>query len=155
MSLKRTVLAISVAAGLSASASAFAQPAGGRGPGGEHGFGEVLRTVQLSSAQKQQIQQIMSAARTQNAPAWTQMKALQQQMTSTLFSTGSVTEAQLLPLEQKQEVIRQQLDVSRMQTAMAIRNVLTSAQLAQAASAQAQLSSLHEQEHAILAPTGD
>jgi Spy/CpxP family protein refolding chaperone len=154
MSLKHTVLAISITAGLASSAAALAQPAGGRWAGGG-GLGEALHAVQLSSAQQQQIHQIMSAARAQNAPQLAQMKALQQQMTTTLLSSGSVTEAQLLPLEQQQESIRSQLDLSRMQTAMAIRNVLTSAQLTQAASAQAQLSALHAQEHAIVAPTGE
>lgn len=160
MSLKQAVLALSVAVGVSgglaAGTSAVARPGFDHMEGGqEGGLGMILHSVQLSSAQKQQIHQIMMAAHTQNAPQMAQARALQKQITTTLLASGTVTEAQLLPLEQQQESIHQQLAVSRLQTALAIRNVLTSAQLATAASMQAQLAALHQQEHAILMPAGN
>ncbi len=155
MSLKQAVLALSVAAGLAAGTAAIARPGSGH-PGGEGGsLDSILHAVQLTSAQRQQIHQIMMAAHAQNAPQMAQAAALRQQMTKTLFAPGSVTEAQLLPLEQQQESIRQQLDVSRLQTALAVRNVLTTDQLARAASIQARLEVLHQQEHAILASSAD
>jgi periplasmic protein CpxP/Spy len=149
MPFKRAALVVFAAAGLAASVGASAQ---GWHPPGRPGLAGILSAVQLSSAQQQQIHQIMSTARTQNAPQRAQLEALQQQMQATLLSSGDVTEAQLLPLEQQQESLRQQLDVSRLQTEIAIRNVLTSAQLAQAASAQAKLAALHQQERAITQP---
>ena len=86
-------------------------------------------------------------------PNVARMHALQQQMTKTLLSSGTVTEAQLLLLVQPQESLRQRLDISRMQSAVAIRNLLTSEQLAQATVAQGQLAALHQQEHAITSPS--
>ena len=149
MSFKQTLLVLSAAAGLAVSAGASAQPAW------HGGFREILAAAQLSTSQKQQVHQIMQAARTQNAAQYTQMRALHQQIEQTLLSSGNVTAAQLTPLVQQEEALRQQLDASRIQTALAIRNVLTPAQLTQAASAQAQLSTLHQQEHAIVHPSGD
>jgi Spy/CpxP family protein refolding chaperone len=150
MPIKKAALVVTVAAGLAVSVSASAQ---GYGPAHRAGLAGILASLQLSSAQRQQIHQILSAARTQNAPQMAQLQALRQQMQATLLSSSDVTEAQLLPLEQQQESLRQQLDSSRLQTEIAIRNVLTSAQLAQAASKQAQLAKLHQQEHAITAPS--
>ena len=148
--LKSGVLAAVVAAGLASAGAAAA-----RGPGGygRDGLSEALGAVQLTDAQKQQIRAIRSAARAQNAPYMAQMQALQQQMVKAMLSSGTVTEAQLLPLVQQQESLRQQLDISRMQSAVAIRNLLTGDQLAQATAAQGQLAALHQQEQAITSPS--
>ncbi len=147
MSLRKALLVVGVTAGLAASVGASAQ---GYSHGGRQGLGQVLGAVQLGSDQQQQVHGIMSAARIQNAPQRAQIQALQQQIDSAILSPGT-TEAQILPLLQQQENLRQQLDVSRLETALAIRNVMTSAQLAKAASVQAQLATLHQQEHAIAA----
>ncbi len=148
MSLRKAVLAAGVAAGLAASVGATAQD---YSHAGRQGLAQVLGAVQLSSDQQQQVHGIMSAARTQSAPQRAQIQALQQQIDSALLSPGT-TEAQILPLLQQQESLRQQLDVSRIETALAIRNVMTSTQLSKAASVQAQLATLHQQEHAVAAP---
>lgn len=148
--LRNGMLAALVAAGLAVGVDAAA-----RGPEefGRNGFAEALAAVQLSDAQKQQIHAIRTTARTLNAPTAARMQALQQQMAQTLLSSGTVTEVQLMPLLQQQESLRQQLDVSRLQAAVAIRNLLTGAQLAQAATAEGQLAALHQQERAIVAPS--
>ncbi len=149
MPINRTFLAAAVAAGLALSVDASAQ---NWRHGGPQGFGQILAAVQLSAAQKQQVHSIMSSAHAQNAPLMTQLQALRSQLEATLFSTGDVTAAQLMPMQQQLESLRAQLDASRIQTALAIRNVLTAAQLAHAASVQSQLSSLHQQEHALMIP---
>ena len=148
MSISKALLAATLTAGLAASVGASAQ---GYDHGGRHGLAEVLGAVQLSSDQQQQVHGIMSAARTQSAPQRAQVQALQQQIDGAMLSPGT-TEAQILPLLQRQESLRQQLDVSRLETALAIRNVMTSSQLAKAAGVQAQLATLHQQEHAVTAP---
>lgn len=148
MSFKKDLLVIAAVAGLTISASAFAHPGGRDGRGSS--LGEVLHTLQLSSTQQQQVHQIMSQAHAANAPVMSQICALQQQIDKTLLASGSVTEAQLLPLVQQQETLRRQIDVVRLQSAVAVRNLLTSAQLTQAAATQAQLATLHQQEHAIM-----
>ncbi|WP_428395081.1 Spy/CpxP family protein refolding chaperone [Lichenicoccus sp.] len=151
MQINRTLLAACVAAALASSVGAAAQ---GWHAGGWHSGGarEILRAAQLTSAQQAQLHQIMHGARIQNAPALAQMQALRQQIQAMMFSTGDVTAAQIAPLEGQLETLRQQLDASRMQTGLAVRALLTPAQLARAARVQAQLASLHQQEHAIVAP---
>ena len=149
MSIHRMLLAAAVAAGLAASANASAQ---NWRHGGPQGFGQILAAAQLTAAQKQQVHSIMSSAHAQNAPVMTQLRALQSQIETTLFSTGDVTAAQLMPLQQQVESLRAQIDANRIQTALAVRNVLTAAQLAKASSVQSQLSSLLQQEHALVAP---
>ena len=142
----RILLAACVAAGLATSIGAAAQ---GWHSGGSR---EILRAAQLTPAQRVQLHQLMQSARTQNAPARAQMLALRQQIQAMMFSTGDVTAAQVAPLEGQLETVRQQLDASRIQTGLAVRALLTPAQLSRAASVQAQLANLHQQEHAIAAP---
>ncbi len=149
MSLNRILLAASVIAGLAGSAGAYAQDYPARAG---RGFGGMLASVQLSATQQSQIDQIRSAARTQEAPLHAQVRALRQQIQATLFSTGNVTAAQITPLQQQIEALRQQADAAHIQTELAVRNVLTSEQLATASSMQARLASLRQQEHAILSP---
>lgn len=150
MSSRKTFFALSMLAGLAASSAAVAQG----WHGGHGGMRAIMSSLQLTSAQKQQIHTIMSDARTTNEPQMQQLASLRKQTESMMFSTGSVTAAQLAPLLAQEESIRQQLDTSRMETQLAVRAVLTSDQLAKAASTQAQLASLHDQEHALVAPTG-
>lgn len=149
MSIHRMLLAATIAGGLAASVGASAQ---NWRHGGPEGYGQILAGVQLTAAQKQQVHAIMSGAHAQNAPVMTQIEALRSQIEADLFSTGDVTAAQLMPLQQQMESLRAQIDASRIQTALAIRTLLTTAQLARASSLQSQLSSLHQQEHALVAP---
>ena len=53
---------------------------------------------------------------------------------------------------QIKSILQQQLLEQRIQTALAIRNVLTPGQLAHAAQLKAQIDALHEQMHNLLAP---
>ena len=146
MQINRTLFAACVAAALASSVGAVAQP------WRSGGSREILRAAQLTPAQQVQLHQIMHGARLQNAPALAQMQALRQQIQAMMFSTGDVSAAQITPLEGQLETLRQQLDASRIQTGLAVRALLTTAQLARAASVQAQLATLHQQEQAIAAP---
>ena len=148
MSHSKLLLAAAVAVGVASSVGAAAQD---YGHPGRQELSQVLGAVQLSGAQQQQLHAIIGAARSQSAPQRAQVRALQQQIDSALLSPGA-TEAQILPLLQQQESLRQQLDVGRIETGLAIRNIMTSSQLAKAASVQAQLAALHQQEHAVAAP---
>nr|WP_321984851.1 hypothetical protein [uncultured Lichenicoccus sp.] len=106
--------------------------------------------AQFTAAQQTQVHSIMHTAHQQSAGVRTQIQSLQQQIDTLLLSSGTVTEAQITPLVQQQESLRQQLDASRISTEISIRNLLTSAQLAAAASTHAQLAALHQQEHAVM-----
>ena len=140
------ILALSVAGAAAGPDAARAQPAG------RQGFRRILAAAQLSQPQKEQLHQILQAARARDSAGRAQMRALRLQIEQTLFSSGTVTAAQLTPLVQREEALRQQLDASRMQTALQVRGLLTPGQLAQAGRAQAQLAALREQERAITHP---
>ncbi|WP_428377560.1 periplasmic heavy metal sensor [Lichenicoccus sp.] len=126
--------------------TALAQGWGGHAAGARGAFAGA----QFTASQQTQVHSIMQAAHQQTASARTQIQSLQQQIDTLLLSSGSVTEAQITPLVQQQETLRQQLDASRISTEIAVRNLLTSSQLAAAASTHAQLSALHQQEHAVM-----
>ncbi len=125
-----------------------------RGPGGWGAADHVFASVPFTAAQQQQVDAIMQASRTQTAPLRAQMRSLAEQISALLLSPGNVTEVQLAPLVQQREAVRQQLDAQAVDDQLAVRALLSGAQLAQAASIQAQLSSLRDQEHAIRASAG-
>ena len=125
-----------------------------RGPGGWGAADHVFASVPFTAAQQQQVDAIMQASRTQTAPLRAQMRSLSEQISAMLLSPGTVTEVQIAPLMQQREAVRQQLDTQAVYEQLAVRNLLSSAQLAQAASVQAQLSSLHDQEHAVRTSAG-
>ena len=150
MRFHHSVLAASVIAGLAGSSGAYAQSHASHASG-TRAFNEILRTVQLSPVQQGQVHQITRAARSQQAPLHARIGVLRHQIEAILFSTGPVTAAQIMPLQQQIESLRQQADADRLQTELALRDVLTSEQLATASRVQGRLASLHQQEHAILA----
>ena len=114
----------------------------------------VFAGVPFTAAQQQQVDVILQTSRTQTAPLRTQMRSLSEQISAMLLAPGNVTEAQIAPLVQQREAVRQQLAIQAVNNELAIRNLLSSAQLAQAANVQTQISSLHDQEHAIRAAAG-
>lgn len=68
------------------------------------------------------------------------------------FAPGPLQASDLGPEVQKLAALQQQLLEQRIQTAVAIRNVLNGGQLAQAAQLKAQIQSLHEQMHNLFKP---
>ncbi|HUH84889.1 MAG TPA: periplasmic heavy metal sensor [Stellaceae bacterium] len=148
MSIRKVLLAASVAALLPL--AAMAQGGGGhwhRGHGGDLAF---LAGVQLTDAQKEQVHQLMHTSFTQIKPLIDQLRSLRQQIGDQMASTGSVDQAQLTPLVQQLEQVRDQIDQQRVETALQVRALLTSEQLAQAAQAHQQLQSLHAQIKSVL-----
>lgn len=133
---------------------AFAQEWGGPhhhgfgGPGGG-AFG-MLHALSLTDAQKTQVHAAMQAGHEASAATRTQMQAIEAQIKSKLTSSGSVTMADVAPLLQQKEQLMAQLDQQRMATVLQIRSVLTPEQISHAASMEAQLTSLHAQERAVM-----
>ena len=113
---------------------------------GEFGF---LEGVTLTPEQQTQIHQIVQASWTNAKPLMQQLRADHKQIGDLLAGTGSVTEAQLTPIEQQAAQIEQQLASQRLATALQVRALLTPAQLAQSAQTHQQLESLHQQERAL------
>jgi Spy/CpxP family protein refolding chaperone len=129
---------------------ALADPAG-------HGFhhGEdFLRGVSLTEAQRDQVKQIEQAGWTQARAGFEQMRGVHEQIMARLLSPGSVSEADLAPLVQQEQALRAQMDEQRLARALAVRQVLTPQQLAEAAAKHQQIESLHQQEHQLMEPPG-
>ncbi len=144
------IIAIAAVASLGLASGADAQ-------GWHHGRGDggmiaIAHKLDLSSQQRQEIHALLAQDRQSTEATRAQLRSVSEQMRTEMFSTGSVTSAQLVPLLQQQEQLRATLDQSRLTTMLAVRAILTPSQLQQASSLHADLASLHAQEHALLAP---
>lgn len=150
MLIRKTILAAAAGAiiGTGTMGTGLAQPGPG-GPGGWHHGPGLLDGVTLTDDQKTRLQALMKAGREDRGSLHEQLHAVREKIDSTLLSSGDVTAAMLAPLVQQQEALMQQLDAKQLSDEIAIRNMLTAAQIAQASSAHAQLVSLHAQERAL------
>ena len=128
-------------------APAMAQPGGG--PGGWHHGSPLLEGVTLTDDQKAKVHALMKS---EHGPGslFAQLRAVHEQIDGAILSSGTVSEASLQPLVQQETSLMQQVEAQRVSNELAIRNMLTPAQLATASSTHAQMASLHQQEHALM-----
>ena len=117
----------------------------GMGHDGGSPFMMLLKSANLTDAQKQQVHEILKSERQQMKSVHQQFEAVHEQLADKLLSNGKVTAADLAPLEQKAYRYQQQLDQSMVDTALSIRNILTSDQLNHLAQVHKQLQSLNSQ----------
>ncbi|MGI4747721.1 MAG: Spy/CpxP family protein refolding chaperone, partial [Janthinobacterium lividum] len=128
---------------------ASAQPGPGGGPGGWHHGDGLLEGVTLTDSQKTKVHALMKAEHQDSKSLFDQLHAVHEQIETTLLSAGDVTEATIAPLAQQEASLMQQLGAKHVANEIAVRNLLTSDQIAKASSVHAQLASLHNQEHAL------
>ena len=133
-----------VGAGL---APAMAQHGGG--PGGWHHGSPLLEGVTLTDDQKTKLHALMKSEHGPNSLS-AQLRAVHQQIDGAILSNGTVSEASLQPLVQQEVSLMQQVEAQRVSNELAIRNMLTPSQLATASSTHAQMTALHQQEHALM-----
>jgi Spy/CpxP family protein refolding chaperone len=155
-----TKFLLAAATGLFFAQPLYAQPADGHGMGhvGHMGMGHdggspfmmLLKSANLTDAQKQQVHEIMKSEHQQMKSVHQQFEAIHEQLADKLLSPGKVTAAEIAPLEQKAYRYQQQIDQSMVDTALAIRNILTSDQLNHLAQVHKQLQSLHTQIQSIM-----
>jgi len=157
--MRKSVLIGSLAAGLlialpaSAESSMDSMPSthGGMGHhmhamgGGDSHFMMLLRSASLTSQQHAQVRQILKNEKQQMKTVYAGFHALHEQMAAKLLAPGNVTAADLAPLEQKAAKYQQQISRDMIETALAVRNILTPEQLARVAQVHQQLQNLHEQ----------
>ncbi len=135
-------------------------PMGGPPPGGPFGgpppvpppLMMALRVANLTADQKKQIHDIMESSRTSSASQMQQMHSIRDQIADKLLSSGSVSAADLAPLQAQQTALQQQLDNQMISTALQIRGMLTADQLTKVAAAHEKLKQIHAQIDAILGP---
>ena len=171
MQRKTGLLLGSLVGGVLIAASAFAQPpteamamphgamghhmGGMGGMGGDDHFMMLLRSANLSPAQHAQVRQILRSEKAQMMSVYQAFHALHEQMAAKLLAPGNVTAADLAPLEQKANRYHEQISRDMVNTALAIRNVLTPEQVARLAQVHRQLQSLHEQIQNLMGPDAD
>jgi Spy/CpxP family protein refolding chaperone len=165
MSRRIWAASLAVAAFVAVGATGFvgARAANGAGwPGGEGGghwghgdrlgFELFLRQLDLDEGQRGQIKSILSQQRAAAEPLWKQLRSEKATLSSQFFAPGALQASDLAPQVQKLAALQQQLLDQRIQTAVAMRNVLKPAQLAHAAQLKAQIDALHQQMHSLLEP---
>jgi Spy/CpxP family protein refolding chaperone len=131
---------------LFASAPGLALAHGRGGGGGRHGdFGMLLRSAELTEAQRQQVVQIVAAHRPQLKALMSQLRTAQEALKAKLYGPGTVTEADLAPDLQQLEQLRSQLAHERTQLALQVRGVLTPEQLAKVAQKRQRMNELRQE----------
>ncbi len=121
----------------------------GGGPGGWHHGSPLLEGVTLTDDQTTKLHALMQS---QHGPdsLHAQLRAVHGQIDDAILSGGTVSEASLQPLVQQEVSLMQQVEAQRISNELAIRSMLTPAQLATASSTHAQMEALHQQEHALM-----
>src|SRR5947209_3083191 len=167
----KTNLALAAVAGLLLAAPAAAQPSGDvmgmtmphghggvghhMGGGGDSHFMMLLRTANLTPSQHAQVREILKAEKAQMKAVYQGFHAVHEQLAAKLLGNGSLTAADLAPLEQKALRYQQQIDKDMIDTALAIRGVLTPEQIARLAQLHQQLQNLHAQLRNLMGPDAE
>jgi protein CpxP len=153
MHIRNTLLSAAAALALTASIAVAHEDHHG-GPGMGEGM-EILHSLNLTDAQKEQVHGIERTAWAQARPIMMQMHAVHEQLANAVLTPGQVTADQLAPMVAQEEQLRAQMDQMHLGTVLQIRALLTPEQVEQASTMHQKLAALHEQEHAIMEPTGD
>ncbi len=112
----------------------------------------LLRGANLTADQKAQVKQIMANHRATFQNLFSQLRALQDQISGKLFSTAAVSESDVAPQLQQVTALRSQLAEEGLRVALEIRNILTPDQLAKAAQLKTQMQSLRNQMQNLMGP---
>lgn len=114
----------------------------------------LLRTANLTDAQKTQIHAIFQARHASRKAEFQQLKAAKEAIAAKYTSTGTVAAADLSGSVSTITQLQAQMTNEQVQDAIAIRNVLTPAQLAQISATKAKLDSIHAEMKALWAQSG-
>src|SRR5271166_1343933 len=114
----------------------------------------LLKTANLTDAQKQQIHQIIETRHASRKAEYQQLKAAKEAIAAKYTSTGAVAAADLSSSVSTITQLQSQMTNEQIQDAIAIRNVLTPAQLAQISATKAKLDSIHAEMKALWAQSG-
>lgn len=153
------VLVAAVAHVASSSPGEMGGPMGHRGFHGMHGGMDVLgvplplllRTANLTDAQKQQIHTIFETRRAARKAEREQLKTAKEAIAAKFTSTGPVAASDLSSSVATMTQVHDQMMNEQIQDVIAIRNVLTPAQLAQISATKAKLDSIHAEMKALWA----
>ena len=161
------VMAVALVAAVAHVASSNSGEMGGghmehRGFHGMHGGMDVLgvplplllKTANLTDAQKQQIHTIFESRHAARKAEIEQLKAAKDAIAAKFTSTGTVAASDLSSSVATITQLQAQMTNEQIQDAIAIRNVLTPAQLAQISTTKTKLDSIHAEMKALWAQNG-
>ena len=111
----------------------------------------LLKTANLTDAQKQQIHTIFENRRASRKAEYQQLKAAKEQIAAKYTSTGAVAASDLSGPVGQITALQAQMANEQVQDAIAIRNVLTPAQLASISATKTKLDSIHAEMKALFA----
>jgi Spy/CpxP family protein refolding chaperone len=114
----------------------------------------LLRTANLTDAQKQQIHAIFQARHASRKAEMQELRTAKEAIAAKYTSTGTVAASDLSSSVSTITQIQDQMTNEQIQDAVAIRNVLTPAQLAQISATKAKLDSIHAEMKALWAQSG-
>ena len=112
------------------------------GPDGGRGEGippQVLDKLNLTAAQKQEIQTLQDAARTSSKENFDKIRAFDDQLKA-MIDGGTFDEAQARQILTNKSALVTELEIARIKTDIAVKNILTTEQ-------KAQLDALKQQRH--------
>ena len=140
-------------------ATVYGQPRHGGGPMGPgHRMGDipgmmlplVLRGVDLTEAQEQQVHAITQAHRATFRALFGELRGAQEDMADKLFAPGDVRAEDLTSQIQRVAQLREQLMQEGLKVALEVRAVLTPQQLAKAAELKERMRALHTEMRELL-----
>jgi Spy/CpxP family protein refolding chaperone len=118
--------------------------------GGDSHFMMLLKSANLTPQQHAQVRQILQGEKAQMKSVYLAFHSLHEQIAAKLLAPGNVTAADLAPLEAKANRYHEQISRDMVNTALAIRNILTPEQIARLSQVHQQLQSLHAQIRSLL-----
>jgi Spy/CpxP family protein refolding chaperone len=114
----------------------------------------LLKTANLTDAQKQQIHTIFENRRASRKAEHQQLQAAKDAIAAKFTSTGPVAASDLASSTSTITQLQSQMMNEKIQDAIAIRNVLTPAQLAQISATKVKLDQIHAEMKALWAQAG-
>jgi Spy/CpxP family protein refolding chaperone len=111
----------------------------------------LLKTANLTDAQKQQIHQVFESRHASRKSEYQQLKTARDQIAAKYTSTGSVAVGDLSGPVQQITQLEAQMTNEQIADAIAVRNVLTPAQLQQVAQTKVKLDQIRAEMHALWA----
>jgi Spy/CpxP family protein refolding chaperone len=114
----------------------------------------LLKTANLTDAQKQQVHTIFENRRAARKAEYQQLKTARDAIAAKFTSTGPVAASDLSSSVSTITQLQSQMTNEKIQDAVAIRNVLTPAQIAQVSATKAKLDQIHAEMKALWAQAG-
>lgn len=110
----------------------------------------LLRSARLTPEQRQQVRQILRSHAAQNRTRFARLRSLRGEIADKLLGSAPVSASDLVPLERQVLQTQQEIRLNMINTALAIRKVLTPGQLSRVSELHKQLMNLRARFEALM-----